>query len=189
MSELMRNTRVMKKAQAEVRGFVRNKLKVDEEDVTNLKYLKMVIKENFRLHPPETLLIPRETMQSCVISGYNVSPGTRVFVNVWAIGRDPSVWDSPEEFYPERFEDRHIDFRGSNFELLPFGSGRRACPAVAMGLANVELALANLLYWFDWDFPEGMREEVMDMEETGQLVFRKKVPLCLVPTKHVIGGQ
>ncbi|GJN37110.1 hypothetical protein PR202_gb26034 [Eleusine coracana subsp. coracana] len=109
MSELMRNTRVMTKAQAEVRGFIRNKLKVDEEDVKNLKYLKMVIKENFRLHPPGTLLIPRETMQSCVISGYNVSPGTRVFVNVWAIGRDPSVWDSPEEFYPERLEDRHID--------------------------------------------------------------------------------
>ncbi|TVU13374.1 hypothetical protein EJB05_40426, partial [Eragrostis curvula] len=190
MSELMRNPRVMLKALAEVRGLIRNKPKVDEEDIKNLKYLKMVIKENFRLHPPGTLLIPRETMQSCLISGYNVSPGTRVFVNVWAMGRDPGIWDNPEEFYPERFEESHVDFKGSNFELLPFGSGRRACPAVAMGVANVELALANLLYCFDWELPVGMREEDIDMEETGQLAFRKEVPLCLVPIKRAyIGGK
>ncbi|XP_062230839.1 4-hydroxyphenylacetaldehyde oxime monooxygenase-like [Phragmites australis] len=185
MSELMRNPRVMRKVQAEVRSLVRNKPRVDEEDVKNLEYLKMVIKENFRLHPPGTLLIPRETMQSCVIGGYDVSPGTRVFVNVWAMGRDASIWDNPEEFYPERFDGSHVDFRGSNFELLQFGSGRRACPAVAMGVANVELALANLLYCFDWELPEGMKEEDINMEETGQLVFRKMVPLCLVPIKRI----
>lgn len=185
MSELMRNPKVMRKAQAEVRGLVENKTRVDEEDVKKLRYLKMVVKENFRLHPPGTLLIPRETMQRCVIGGYDVLPGTRVFVNVWAMGRDPSIWDDPEEFRPERFEGSHVDFRGSDFELLPFGSGRRSCPAVAMGVANVELALANLLYCFDWELPQGMREEDIDMEETGQLVFRKMVPLCLVPIKRV----
>ncbi|CAL5065965.1 unnamed protein product [Urochloa decumbens] len=185
MSELMRNPRVMRKAQAEVRSLVANKPRVDEEDVKNLRYLKMVVKENFRLHPPGTLLIPRETMRSCVIGGYDVLPGTRVFVNVWAMGRDPSIWDGPEEFRPERFEGSHVDFRGSDFELLPFGSGRRSCPAVAMGVANVELALANLLYCFDWELPEGMKEEDIDMEETGQLAFRKMVPLCLVPIKRV----
>ncbi|KAL6611344.1 hypothetical protein ACP70R_039272 [Stipagrostis hirtigluma subsp. patula] len=184
MAELMRNPRVMRKAQDEVRGLVRNKPRVDEEDVKNLKYLKMVVKENFRLHPPGTLLIPRETIKSCVIGGYDVTPGTRVFVNVWAMGRDPSIWDKPEEFYPERFEGSDVDFRGSNFELLPFGSGRRSCPAVAMGVANVELALANLLYCFDWQLPAGTKEEDIDMEETGQLAFRKKVPLCLVPIKR-----
>ncbi|CAL5089921.1 unnamed protein product [Urochloa decumbens] len=185
MSELMRNPRVMQKAQAEVRSSAANKPRVDEEDVKNLRYLKMVVKENFRLHPPGTLLIPRETMRSCVIGGYDVLPGTRVFVNVWAMGRDPSIWENPEEFRPERFEGSHVDFRGSDFELLPFGSGRRSCPAVAMGVANVELALANLLYSFDWELPQGMKEEDIDMEETGQLAFRKMVPLCLVPIKRV----
>jgi 4-hydroxyphenylacetaldehyde oxime monooxygenase len=175
----------MQKVQ-EVRALVRNKPKVDEEDVKNLKYLKMVIKENFRLHPPLTLLIPWETMQSCVIGGYNVSPGTRLFVNVWAIGRDPNIWSNPEELLP--FEDSHTDFRGSNFELLPFGSGRRACPGGALGVANVELALANLLYSFDWHLPEGIKEEDMDMEETGQPVYRKKVSLCLVPIKRSYKG-
>ncbi|CAN6213767.1 unnamed protein product [Urochloa humidicola] len=185
MSELMRNPRVMRKAQAEVRSLVANKPRVDEEDVKNLRYLKMVVKENFRVHPPGTLLIPRETMRSCVIGGYDVLPGTRVFVNVWAMGRDPSIWDDPEEFRPERFEGSHVDFKGSDFELLPFGSGRRSCPAVAMGVANVELALANLLYCFDWELPQGMKEEDIDMEETGQLAFRKMVPLCLVPIRRV----
>ncbi|KAG2633004.1 hypothetical protein PVAP13_2NG284600 [Panicum virgatum] len=173
MSELMRNPSVMRKAQAEVRGMVAGKPRVEDEDVKGLMYLKMMLKENFRLHPPGTLLIPRETMRSCVIGGYDVLPGTRIFVNVWAMGRDPSIWDDPEEFRPERFEGSRVDFRGSDFELLPFGSGRRACPAVAMGVANVELALANLLYCFDWELPEGMKGEDIDMEETGQLAFRK----------------
>ncbi|KAJ1288917.1 hypothetical protein BS78_02G125200 [Paspalum vaginatum] len=101
MSELMKNPRVMRKAQAEVRSLVGNKLRVDEEDVKNLSYLKMTVKENFRVHPPGTLLIPRETMRRCEIGGYDVLPGTRVFVNVWEMGRDPSIWDDPEEFRPE----------------------------------------------------------------------------------------
>uniref|UniRef100_A0A0E0J196 Cytochrome P450 n=1 Tax=Oryza nivara TaxID=4536 RepID=A0A0E0J196_ORYNI len=149
MSELTRNPRVMQKAQAEVRNTVKNKPLVDEEDIQNLKYLEMIIKENFRLHPPWTLLVPRQTMQPCLIGGYNVPSGTRVFINIWAMGRDPMIWDNPEEFYPERFEDRNIDFRGSHFELVPFGSGRRICPGIAMAVASLELVVANLLYCFD----------------------------------------
>ncbi|WVZ62735.1 hypothetical protein U9M48_012445 [Paspalum notatum var. saurae] len=156
MSELMRNPRVMRKAQAEVRSLVGNKPRVGEEDVKKLSYLKMVVKENFR------------------IGGYNVLPGTRVFVNVWAMGRDPSIWDDPEEFRPERFEGSDVDFRGSNFELIPFGSGRRSCPAVAMGVTNVEFVLANLIHCIDWELPQGIKKEDIDMEEIGQLVFMKK---------------
>uniref|UniRef100_A0A0D3GPR7 Uncharacterized protein n=1 Tax=Oryza barthii TaxID=65489 RepID=A0A0D3GPR7_9ORYZ len=173
MSELMRNPRVMQKAQAEVRNTVKNKPLVDEEDIQNLK-----------LHPPGTLLVPRQTMQPCLIGGYNVPSGTGVFINIWAMGRDPMIWDNPEEFYPERFEDRNIDFRGSNFELVPFGSGRRICPDVAMAVASLELVVANLLYCFDWKLPKGMKEEDIDMEEIGQLSFRRKVELFIVPVKH-----
>uniref|UniRef100_A0A0D3GPR2 Cytochrome P450 n=1 Tax=Oryza barthii TaxID=65489 RepID=A0A0D3GPR2_9ORYZ len=184
MSELMRNPRVMQKAQAEVHNIVKNKSKVCEEDIQNMKYLKMIIKENFRLHPPGTLLIPRQTMKTCTIGGYSVPSETRIYVNVWAMGRDPNIWHNPEQFYPERFEDKGIDFRGSHFELLPFGSGRRICPGIAMGVANVELVVANLLYCFNWQLPKGMKEEDIDMDEIGQLAFRKKLPLLIVPMKH-----
>ena len=85
-----------------------------------MKYLKMIIKENCKLHPPGTLLIPRHTMKTCTIGGYNVPSKTRIYVNVWAMGRDPNICDNPEQFYPERFEDKGIDFRGSHFELLTF---------------------------------------------------------------------
>uniref|UniRef100_A0A0E0AI87 Cytochrome P450 n=1 Tax=Oryza glumipatula TaxID=40148 RepID=A0A0E0AI87_9ORYZ len=100
------------------------------------------------------------------------------------MGRDPNIWDNPEQFYPERFEDKGIDFRGSHFELLPFGSGQRICPGIAMGVANVELVVANLLYCFNWQLPKGMKEEDIDMDEIGQLAFRKKLPLLIVPMKH-----
>lgn len=184
MSEIMRNPRVMQKARAEVRNTVKNKPLVDEEDSQNLKYLEMIIKENFRLHPPGNLLVPRQTMQPCLIGGYNVPSGTRVFINIWAMGRGPMIWDNPEEFYPERFEDRNMDFRGSNFELVPFGSGRRICPGVAMAVTSLELVVANLLYCFDWKLPKGMKEEDIDMEEIGQISFRRKVELFIVPVKH-----
>ncbi|BAT01038.1 Os07g0291750, partial [Oryza sativa Japonica Group] len=112
-----------KKAQAEVHNIVKNKSKVYEENIQNMKYLKMIIKENCRLHPPGTLLIPRHTMKTCTIGGYSVPSKRRIYVNVWAMWRDPNIWDNLEQFYLERFEDKGIDFRGSHFELLTFGKG------------------------------------------------------------------
>ncbi|GLU08741.1 hypothetical protein SLE2022_256340 [Rubroshorea leprosula] len=186
MSELIKNPRAMKKVQIEIRSSVGKKGKVEAEDVAKLKYLKMVVKETFRLHPPIPLLIPHETVRQCRIAGFDVFPKTRIFVNVWAIGRDPNSWENPNEFYPERFEDNDIDFKGSNYELLPFGAGRRICPGLAMGTTNVEYALANLLYWFDWELPGGMRKEDFSMEEEGGLVCQRKTPLCLVPVSHCL---
>ena len=63
MSELVRNNpKVLKKAQDEVRRVVRSKNKVEESDVSLLQYLKLVVKETFRLHPASPLLVPRETI-------------------------------------------------------------------------------------------------------------------------------
>ncbi|KDP34567.1 hypothetical protein JCGZ_11117 [Jatropha curcas] len=164
MAELVRNPRAMRKAQEEIRTLLGNKTKVSETDIDKLEYLKMVLKETMRLHPPGTLLIPRETMSQFSINGYEIHPKTRIQVNVWAIGRDPKTWKNPEEFFPERFIDNSIDFRGQNYELLPFGGGRRGCPGITMGLALVELALANLLFCFDWKVPNNMEAEI-NMEE------------------------
>ncbi|KAJ7956755.1 Cytochrome P450 [Quillaja saponaria] len=189
MAELVRNPRVMKKAQEEIRTYIGKKGKVNEEDIEELKYLKMVVKEALRLHPPSVLLIPRETLSHIKIDGYDIYPKTRIQVNVWGIGRDPDIWKSPEEFVPERFEDSSIDFKGPHDELLAFGAGKRGCPAMYMGLIMVELALANLLYCFDWKLPNGMKEEDVNMDEAAGLTVYKKLPLNLVPVKYKIENE
>ncbi|XP_022945234.1 cytochrome P450 71B19-like [Cucurbita moschata] len=186
MTELVKNPKLMKKAQEEIRNYVGNKGKVIEKDIEELPYLKMIMKETLRLHPPAPLLIPREIISHFKIEGYDFYPKTMVQVNVWAIGRDPTYWKDPEEFLPERFEESSIDYKGQHFEFLPFGAGRRICPGMNLGVKNVELALANLLYHFNWKLPEGMKEEDLDMEETSglSLTIYKKLPLKLVPIAY-----
>ena len=103
MSELKRYPNVMRKAQAEIRDNLQGKSKITEDDLANLKYLRLVIKETMRLHPAAPLLLPREATEPCKILGYDIPKGTTVLVNAWAIGRDPMHWEDPEEFKPERF--------------------------------------------------------------------------------------
>ncbi|KAM7272485.1 hypothetical protein ACFE04_027148 [Oxalis oulophora] len=186
MSELARNPRVMKKAQEELRSNVGSKDKVSEWNIEKLSYLKLIIKETLRLHSPGPLLIPREAISKFKINGYTIYPGTRIYVNVWGIGRDPNIWENPEKFIPERFEDNPIDYKGQHFEYLPFGGGRRGCPGVVMAMSNIELALANLLHCFDWKLPDGMKEEDISMEEGHGLSIYKKEPLQLLPIKYKI---
>nr|QWK52231.1 cytochrome P450 71B3-1 [Isatis tinctoria] len=184
MAELVKNPRVMKKVQDEIRNCIgiKQKEKIEEEDIEKLQYFKLVIKETLRLHPASPMLLPRETMSQIKIQGYDIPPKTILLVNSWSIGRDPKHWEDPEEFIPERFIDCPVDYKGQSFEMLPFGSGRRMCPGMASGLATVELGLLNLLYYFDWSLPEG--KKVMDMEEAGDATIIKKVPLELLPTLH-----
>ncbi|KAK7851401.1 psoralen synthase [Quercus suber] len=173
------------RAQEEVRRIVGKKSKIVVNDITQMDYLKCVIKETLRLHPPIPLMVPRETSTSVKFGGYDIPPKTRVFVNSWAVHRDPEVWDRPEEFLPERFIDNPIDFKGQDFELFPFGCGRRACPGYTFGVASIEYVVANLLYWFDWRLPNpSVKGEDLDMSEVSALVVSKKIPLHLVPSLH-----
>ncbi|KAK2976249.1 hypothetical protein RJ640_021960 [Escallonia rubra] len=183
MTELMVNPPFMKKAQDEVRQLIGKGDNVGEDDLEKLPYLKAVVKETMRLHPAGPLLVPRETTQSCVINGYEIQPKTLVFVNAWAIGRDPEAWENPQKFLPERFlGDSTIDYKGRHFELVPFGAGRRGCPGMSMGAMTVELALANLLHSFDWELPAGTEKEDMDTEVKGpRVVVHPEHDLCLVP--------
>ncbi|EOA23850.1 hypothetical protein CARUB_v10017068mg [Capsella rubella] len=184
MAELVRNPRVMKKAQDEIRTCIRinQNERIEEEDVDKLQYLKLVIKETLRLHPPAPLLLPRETMADIKIQGYAIPKKTLLLVNTWSIGRNPKLWENPEEFNPERFIDCPMDYKGNSFEFLPFGSGRKICPGIAVGIATVELGLLNLLYYFDWRLPE--EDQDIDMEEAGDATIIKKVPLKLFPVIH-----
>ncbi|KAK8527645.1 hypothetical protein V6N12_054850 [Hibiscus sabdariffa] len=183
MSFLMKNPKCLKRTQAEVRSFIGKKGFLKEDDIQSLTYLKAVIKETFRLQPIAPLLVPRETLRKCSIGGYEVPAKCLVHVNAWAIGRDPEVWENPEEFCPERFIDSSIDYKGQHFELIPFGAGRRICPGMRMGIATVELALANLLYKFDWEMPTGMNVKDIDLDALPGIATHKKNHLILVARK------
>ncbi|CAI0455268.1 unnamed protein product [Linum tenue] len=165
MSELMKHPRVMEKAQREVRKVFNGKGVVDEASIDRLQYLQLVLKETLRLHPPGPLAIPRESKETIVVNGYKIPAKTRVFVNLWAINRDPHHWAQPEVFEPERFLNSSVDFRGTDFHYLPFGAGRRMCPGMHYGLALAYLSLANLIYHFDWKLPHQMKPEDLDMRE------------------------
>ncbi|KAL1175114.1 hypothetical protein V6Z11_A04G066800 [Gossypium hirsutum] len=184
LSEMIKNPRVMTKAQAEVRQVFQGKGNVDETGIHQLKYLKCVIKETLRLHPVIPLLIPRESMKNCVVNGFEIPAKTRVIVNAWAIGRDPNHWVEPEKFEPERFVKSSVDFIGTNFEFIPFGAGRRVCPGILFALPNVELPLAQLLFHFDWKLPRGMKQEDIDMTEVFGVSVRRKNDLVLVPSLY-----
>ncbi|XP_031741163.1 cytochrome P450 71B10-like [Cucumis sativus] len=184
MTELIRNPRVMKKLQDHIRSHIK-KDQVKEMDLERLPYLKMVVKEVLRLHPAAPLLLPRETTSHFKLNGYDIHPKTHLHVNVWAIGRDPECWTNPEEFFPERFTESNIDYKGQNYELLPFGGGRRVCAGMNMGIFTIELTLANLLLCFDWKLGDGMKEEDVDMEEDFGLTVAKKSPLELVPIPYL----
>ena len=192
MAEIMCNPRVMTKLQAEVRNNTpKGQDMVEEENLANMTYLKAVVKETLRLHPPLPLLIPHLSMAESEVdvAGYTVPSGAWVMVNSWAINRDPEWWEKPEEFLPERFMEggsaSAVDFRGNDFQFLPFGAGRRICPGITFGLAVVELMLASLLFHFDWKLPDGMVPEELDMTEEMGITIRRKNDLYLRPTVRI----
>ncbi|KAF8032387.1 hypothetical protein BT93_D1335 [Corymbia citriodora subsp. variegata] len=179
MSELIRNPKLMAKAQAEVRQALKGKHHVEESDLNELNYLKAIIKETLRLHPPAPL-IPREAIEETEIDGYRVPVNSRIIVNALTLGRDPDYWTNPEMYEPERFLESSVDFKGTHFQFLPFGSGRRSCPGAAFAYANIELPLASFLYHFDWKLPNGKALEELDMTETFELVVRRKNDLNVI---------
>ncbi|XP_050205754.1 cytochrome P450 71D445-like [Mercurialis annua] len=184
MTEL--NPRVMEKAQAEVRQIFGANGNVDEAGINQLSYLKLVINESLRLHPPAPLLPPRETKEKCTINGYDIPAKSYVMLNLWAIGRDPKCWNEADKFYPERFvEDDSIDNKKSSFEYLPFGAGRRICPGNLFAMAMIELPVAQMLYHFDWMLPAGITPENIDMSENNSLAGKRKSRLCLIPNPYV----
>uniref|UniRef100_A0A3Q7GIW2 Cytochrome P450 n=1 Tax=Solanum lycopersicum TaxID=4081 RepID=A0A3Q7GIW2_SOLLC len=184
LAEMIRNPSIMDKAQLEVRQVLKGKTKFDDFDLEELKYLKLVIKETLRLHPPLPLLHPRECREKTKIGKYTIPIKTRVLLNAWAIRRDPEYWHNPEIFIPDRSDESSIDFRGNHFEFIPFGAGRRMCPGWLFGLMNVEHPLTQLLYHFDWKSPyEGLLEN-FDMTGTNGLSARRRDDLCLIATPY-----
>ncbi|XP_073155206.1 6,7,8-trihydroxycoumarin synthase-like [Henckelia pumila] len=185
MTALIKNPNAMKKLQMELRETIGNNGFVNENDVPKLPYLKAVIKETLRLYPPAPILLPRKSLEECIIEGYTIPPKTLLYINAWAIARDPQCWENPNEFLPERFLNSSIDVIGQDFEVIPFGAGRRGCPGISMGLAAVDIMLANLVYSFDWELPKGVSKEDIDYDVLPGITMHKKNPLCLSPINYV----
>ncbi|KAL5205432.1 hypothetical protein ABZP36_033641 [Zizania latifolia] len=185
MTELVRHPRILKKAQEEVRRVVGSKGCVEESDLGELHYMRAIIKETFRLHPAVPLLVPRESVAPCTLGGYDIPAKTRVFINTFAMGRDPEIWDNPLEYSPERFDNAsgEIDLKDPDYKLLPFGGGRRGCPGYTFALATVQVSLASLLYHFEWALPAGVRAEDVNLDESFGLATRKKEPLFVAVRK------
>jgi cytochrome P450 len=183
MSELMKHPPVMKKVQKELKDVVGLERMVEESDLDSLEYLDMVLKENFRLHPVAPLLLPHEAMEDCTVNGFHIPQKySKVIINIWAIGRDPSVWSDAEKFFPERFVGSDIDVRGRDFQLIPFGSGRRGCPGMQLGLTVVRLVVAQLVHCFDWELPDNMLPNELDMTEEFGVTTPRAQHLLAIPS-------
>lgn len=180
MTELLRNPKTMARAQHEIESEVGRDRIVRESDLVNFEYLRCVVKETLRLHPAGPLLVPHESTQGCNVGGYYIPPKTRLFVNIWGIGRDESVWEDALEFKPERFIGSSIDLKGQHFELLSFGTGRRGCPGMSMGLSAAYLFVAQLIHCFDWSVEGGL-----DRDEVFGLSLPRKFPIVALPSSRL----
>nr|CAB3452009.1 unnamed protein product [Digitaria exilis] len=181
MAELLRRPDALAKVTEELDRVIGGDRHVTEGDIASLPYLEAVVKETMRLHPVSPLLSPRLSREDVATGGgHDIPAGTLVFVNVWAIGRDPAVWgEDAAVFRPERFAGSRVDVKGQDLELLPFGSGRRMCPGVSLGLRMVQVILASLLHAYTWRLPAGVEE--LNMEERYGLSMPRLVPLEAVP--------
>ncbi|KAG4933105.1 hypothetical protein JHK87_047107 [Glycine soja] len=182
MAEMMHNPEIMKRVQEELEVVVGKDNMVEESHIHKLSYLQAVMKETLRLHPVLPLLIPHCPSETTNVGGYRIPKGSQVFLNVWAIHRDPSIWENPLKFDPTRFLDAKWDFSGNDFNYFPFGSGRRICAGIAMAERTVLYFLATLLHLFDWTIPQG---EKLDVSEKFGIVLKKKIPLVAIPTPRL----
>ncbi|EXC34115.1 Cytochrome P450 76C4 [Morus notabilis] len=181
MAELIKNPRCMKILQEELIREIGRDRAVKESDLPKLTYLQACLKEILRLHPAGPLILPHRAAESCIVMDYTFPKDSQVLLNFWAIGRNPSYWEDPLEFKPERFLNSSIDFKGNDFEYFPFGSGRRFCPGMPMVAKQIPLMVASFIHSFDWSLPQGISPNDIDMTEKYGIAMGMKQPLLVVP--------
>ncbi|XP_021728630.1 cytochrome P450 76AD1-like [Chenopodium quinoa] len=181
MTELLRNPTKMEKAKSELDDVLGKKGSMQESYISNLPYIQAVLKETLRLHPPVPLLIPHKAIKEVQLCDYLVPKNSTLWVNVWWISHDPSVWPNPECFSPERFLEKEIDAKGQDFEFIPFGAGRRMCPGIPLAYRMLHLMLATLIHSFNWKYGNGEHPEDLDMKEKFGMTLQKAHPLEAIP--------
>ncbi|KAK7262408.1 hypothetical protein RJT34_29981 [Clitoria ternatea] len=189
IAELFNNPKVLKKAQEEVDRVIGKERLVCEADSPDLPYIHAIIKETMRLHPPLPMLM-RKGIEDCVVNGYMIPQGSIICVNLWAMGRDPKIWENPLEFRPERFlegEGKAIDIKGQHFELLPFGTGRRGCPGMSLAMRELPTIIGALIQCFEWKMVDSQGQildhgkSTLNMDERPGLTVPRANNLVGVP--------
>ncbi|XP_004505592.1 geraniol 8-hydroxylase-like [Cicer arietinum] len=183
MAELLKNEKVMSKAKQELEQIIGKGKALEESDIARLPYLQAVIKETFRLHPAVPFLIPRKANANVEICGYTIPKDAQVFVNVWAMGRNSSIWENANLFSPERFLTSEIDYKGHHFELIPFGAGRRICPGLPLAVRTLYLMLGSLINCFNWKLEDGFKIDDMNMDEHFGMTLAKAQSVRVIPEK------
>ncbi|KAF2320321.1 hypothetical protein GH714_027116 [Hevea brasiliensis] len=182
VAELIKN-KLMRKVREELEREI-NKDYIHESNVSQLPYLNACIKETLRLHPPAPFLVPRRAIENCEVMNYTIPKDSQILVNVWATGRDPSAWEDPLLFKPERFLNSSLDLKGHDYEFLPFGSGRRICPGLPMATRQLPMILASLIHCFDWSLENNEDPAELNMTEKFGITLQKEHPLLIVPKKN-----
>ncbi|PIA53483.1 hypothetical protein AQUCO_00900226v1 [Aquilegia coerulea] len=197
LAELINNPHVFKKARDEIESVVGTSRLVQESDIPDLPYIQAIVKETLRLHPSAPVIL-RECNRDCTIAGYDILEKTKIFVNIWAIARDPKYWDNPLEFRPERFLKHDgigstptlVDVNHLQFQLQPFGNGRRSCPGAPLALHVMHVTIASMIQCFDWKIinthePDvGKQVGLVDMKEKPGFTLRMATPMQCIPLKH-----
>ncbi|BAT97806.1 hypothetical protein LR48_Vigan07g158600 [Vigna angularis] len=181
MAELLRNPEKLEKVREELHQVLVKGEQLEESHISKLPYLQAVVKETFRLHPPIPMLVPHKPEVDVELCDFMVPKSSQILVNVWAMGRDSSIWTNPDEFRPERFLESDLDFKGQDFELIPFGAGRRICPGLPLASRTVHIVLASLLCNYNWKLKDGQKPQDMDISEKYGITLHKAQPLVVIP--------
>ncbi|KAI3760582.1 hypothetical protein L1987_50979 [Smallanthus sonchifolius] len=171
---------MMKKGVAEIDQVVGKNRLLQESDIRNLPYLQAIVKESLRLHPVVPI-IQRLSSQDCIVGGYHIPANTTTFINVWSLNRDPTHWENPFKFMPERYKENQVDVRGQHFRLLPFGGGRRLYPRTSLGLLTILTTLGAMIQCFEWKTEKNESLATVDMEEGIGFTLPRANPLVCIP--------
>ncbi|KAF5177347.1 Corytuberine synthase [Thalictrum thalictroides] len=180
MSELIKNPKEMAKVRKELDEVVGTST-MKESHLPQLPYLQACIKEAMRLHPAAPFLLPRRGIEACEVMGYTIPKDCKIIVNAYAIGRDPNSWTDPLTFRPERFLESDVDYHGSHYQFIPFGSGKRICIGMALATRTIPLIVGSLVHTYDWGLPDGKRPEELELKEKLSLSLSIDPSLCVVP--------
>lgn len=188
MAELLNHPEAFHKVRKEIESVTGNVRLVEESDIPNLPYLQAVVKETLRLHPPGPVTT-RECIQDCKISGFDILAKTAVAINLYAIMRDPEIWEDPNEFHPERFlvclkGQEGDDAKRMDFDFVPFGAGRRRCPGTTLAFKLMNTAVAAMVQCFDWKIGEDGKGDKVDMQSGSGMSLSMLHPLICLPVVH-----
>ncbi|XP_009609017.1 cytochrome P450 89A2-like [Nicotiana tomentosiformis] len=155
---------------------------VKEEDLEKMPYLKAVILEGLRRHPPGHFLQPHMVREEVELNGYVIPKDATVNFMIAEMGWDPYVWEDPLDFKPDRFlladgsDTEEFDITGSReIKMIPFSAGRRICPAYRLAMLHLEYFVANLIWHFEWTTADG---DNVDLSEKLEFTVTMKNPLC-----------